>query len=159
MRSSGARPNRACYTMFVTLQGPFRQYVPNVLWLIINVFCLGLTFLQLRRLSLEVRRRGGGGEKKVRMYWIIAITHATFWSPLYLQTSAAWRSSQDRKSLTEEVTSVRPGLFREIIWSFYTAGQSSPGLPPLPDKPRPAPPARHKATKSNFINLWLPGRS
>ena len=95
-------PTKLSYVLL--LQGPFRQYVPNVLWLIINVACLGLTFLQLRRLSLEVGRRGGG-EEKVRMYWIIAITHATFWSPLYLQTSTAWRSSQDRKSLTEEVTS------------------------------------------------------
>ena len=96
--------------------------------MIINVFCLGLTFLQLRRLGLEVGRRGGG-EEKVRMYWIIAITHATFWSPLYLHTSTAWRSSQDRKSLTEEVTSVRPRARNNLellhcrlasTWASYT---------------------------------------
>ena len=95
------------------MQGPFRQYVPNLLWLVINVFCLGLTFLHLRRLGQEMRGRGGGegsqaGYEKVRMYWIIAITHASFWSPLYLQTSAAWRSSQDMRSLTDEVRSARP---------------------------------------------------
>ena len=142
------------YLLGFTLQGPFRQYVPNLLWLIINVFCLGLTFLQLRRLSLEVRGRGGG-EEKVRMYWIIAITHAAFWSPLYLQTSAAWRSSQDRRSLIDEVTAARPSV---IIWSIYTAGHPSSRLHTLPDKPSLAPHARLKVAKNNFINFWLSGR-
>ena len=75
--------------------------------MIINVFCLGLTFLQLRRLSLEVRGRGEAGCGKVRMYWIIAITHASFWGPLYLETSTAWRSSLHRRSVTVEVWSAR----------------------------------------------------
>ena len=155
MRSSGAEPDQPDQPDHVTLQGPFRQYVPNVLWMIINVFCLGLTFLQLRRLSLEGRRRGGGEEKKVRMYWIIAITHASFWSPLYLQTSAAWRSSQDRRSLSDEVRSARPWSLESHL---YFTGHPSPGLHTFSDKPSLAPHARLKVAKNNFINSWLPGR-
>ena len=159
MRSSGAEPDQPDQPDHVTLQGPFRQYVPNVLWMIINVFCLGLTFLQLRRLSLEVRGRGEAGCGKVRMYWIIAITHASFWSPLYLGTSTAWRSSQERRSLTDEV---RPGQVSSvssvIIWSFSTAGLPSPRLHTFPGEPRPPPHAGLQVTKNNFLNVWLSGR-
>ena len=37
------------------LQGPARHYVSNALWIIINVFCLLVTFHQLRRLDTEYR--------------------------------------------------------------------------------------------------------
>ena len=141
------------------MQGPFRQYVPNLLWMIINVFCLGLTFLQLRRLSREVRGRRGG-EGKVRLYWIIAITHASFWSPLYLETSTAWGSSLDRRSVTDEVWSLvsQTAVSPSVILIIYTAALTSPGLHTFPGKPSLTPHARLKLEKNNFINLWLPGR-
>ena len=140
--------------LVVTLQGPFRQYVPNLLWMIINVFCLGLTFLQLRRLGREERgRRGGQG--KLRMYWIIAITHASFWSPLYLETGTAWRSSQDRKSVIDEVSSAVSSV---NISTLYTAGLPSPGLHTFPGQPSLAPHTGLQLAKNNFISLWLPGR-
>ena len=41
--------------LLLILQGPARHYVSNALWIIINVFCLLVTFHQLRRLDTEYR--------------------------------------------------------------------------------------------------------
>ena len=38
------------YGLSTYYQGPYRHYVPNALWIIINIFCMFLTMLHLRRL-------------------------------------------------------------------------------------------------------------
>ena len=93
----------------VMLQGPFRHYVPNVLWTVVNVFCLALTFLQLRRLTLEVRQRrpaqrSQSSFERMRMYWIMASVHASCWAPLYLHTTF-WSSDRGggERSVTHQV--------------------------------------------------------
>ena len=52
------------------MQGPYRHYVPNALWITINIFCISLTIIHLRRLhshfsQLQPDSHNKVGSKKI----------------------------------------------------------------------------------------------
>ena len=101
----------------------------NALWIIINVFCLLVTFHQLRRLDSEYRgshtaevssaevrvsithddlvtmMMQGPVSPRIRMYWAVSVVHAGCWLPLYCDTLIQWgRGTQAQGStLSHEV--------------------------------------------------------
>ena len=104
----------------------------NALWIIINVFCLLVTFQQLRSLGQENKRRLAlvpiedkevaclycnllhvtlshvqaevceVGGQRIRVLWVVGLVHAACWLPLYTDTLVEWGSQQ--KTITHEVT-------------------------------------------------------
>ena len=55
VQAGGLCGSQLSILLLLILQGPARHYVSNALWIIINVFCLLVTFHQLRRLDTEYR--------------------------------------------------------------------------------------------------------
>jgi len=99
------------------VQGPGRHYVSNALWIIINIFCLIVTFYQLRRLDREYKQRQSvlvlsdfENERfaamgaKIQMYWVVSCVHAACWVPLYCDTLIQWTSPDQSTTISHEVS-------------------------------------------------------
>jgi len=115
------------------VQGPYRHYILNVLWIMINMLCMLLIIKQLHRLHKEfshknvkvssvksgyssdgrarlvsylASRVGKEGASKVRIFFAISFSYILFWGPLFTVTLVNWNWEwKDAKnSLSHEVT-------------------------------------------------------
>ncbi|PNF41012.1 hypothetical protein B7P43_G08849 [Cryptotermes secundus] len=95
------------------VHGPFRHYVLNVLWILINVICVVLTLFHLHKLHRDLTKAnveapdaacGGGavqehrrmrnylrrmereGVQRVKMFLVITAAYVLFWGPLFFVT-------------------------------------------------------------------------
>ncbi|XP_033177113.1 uncharacterized protein LOC117236595 isoform X2 [Bombus vosnesenskii] len=90
------------------VHGPFRHYILNVLWIAINLICVGLTLIHLRKLHKDlakanVEARSGAAEEhrkmrnylkrmeregvqRVKMFLVVTTAYVIFWGPLFFVT-------------------------------------------------------------------------
>ncbi|PBC27364.1 uncharacterized protein LOC100870144 isoform X2 [Apis florea] len=90
------------------VHGPFRHYILNVLWIAINMICVALTLIHLRKLHKDltkanVEARSGAAEEhrkmrnylkrmeregvqRVKMFLVITAAYGIFWGPLFFVT-------------------------------------------------------------------------
>ncbi|XP_043683336.1 uncharacterized protein LOC122636311 isoform X3 [Vespula pensylvanica] len=90
------------------VHGPFRHYILNVLWIVINIICVALTLFHLRKLHRDLtkaniearsnaleeyrkmrnylRRMEQEGVQRVKMFLVITAAYVIFWGPLFFVT-------------------------------------------------------------------------
>ncbi|XP_060829743.1 uncharacterized protein LOC132914558 isoform X2 [Bombus pascuorum] len=90
------------------VHGPFRHYILNVLWIAINLICVALTLIHLRKLHKDltkanVEARSGAAEEhrkmrnylkrmeregvqRVKMFLVVTAAYVIFWGPLFFVT-------------------------------------------------------------------------
>ena len=128
--SSGKIQILRTFENIFVMKGPGRHFVSNALWIIINMFCLIVTFYHLRRLDKEYKNKQTQltktsttttttttddesksmmMSKRIKMYWILTSVHCISWLPLYTDTFL------NRSSLSQHR---KHGLIRQIqiVW-------------------------------------------
>ncbi|XP_043602286.1 uncharacterized protein LOC122576280 isoform X2 [Bombus pyrosoma] len=90
------------------VHGPFRHYILNVLWIAINMICVALTLIHLRKLykdltKANVEARSGAAEEhrkmrnylkrmeregvqRVKMFLVVTAAYGILWGPLFFVT-------------------------------------------------------------------------
>merc|ERR1712004_421551 len=113
------------------VQGPYRHYILNALWILINLLCIVLTLYQLRRLHRDfttminmqqspekfnvrpssnikeyIARMEQEGVARVKMFLVITVAYMIFWGPLFLVTLVnwSWEWKDAKKSMSHEVS-------------------------------------------------------